>query len=74
MSVHTVQVFLAQDARWTLEVDDPRQVRQYFASRAAAVAAGLKTALEEHVALLVHGAHDGPDEILLKERDGDQSP
>lgn len=74
MSVHTVQVFLARDARWTLEVDDPMQVHQYFASRAAAVAAGLKTAIAAHVALLVHGAHDEPDEILLKERDGEQSP
>jgi len=74
MSVHNVQVFLARDARWTLEVDDPLQVRQYFTSRAAAVAAGLKTAIAEHVALLVHGVHGEPDEILLKERDGERRP
>lgn len=54
MTTITVQVLLTDDARWAVEIDGVAQYTTY-ASRNAAIAAGVHMAMENDAVLMIHG-------------------
>ncbi|WP_432258627.1 DUF2188 domain-containing protein [Cupriavidus sp. TMH.W2] len=55
MSISTVQVVPTEESRWVVETDDPSMTRLSYATRRAAIAAGVHMAMEQDAVLMIQG-------------------
>ncbi|SPR99512.1 DUF2188 domain-containing protein [Cupriavidus taiwanensis] len=62
MTTITVQVRLTDDARWTVKVDGVEQYTTY-PTRNAAIAAGVRMAMENDALLMIHGVGSKDSEL-----------
>ncbi|MBB3006062.1 DUF2188 domain-containing protein [Cupriavidus alkaliphilus] len=65
MTTITVQIRLTDDARWKVEIDGAEQFTTY-PSRNAAIAAGVRMAMENDALLMIHGAGKKDSELDLR--------
>ncbi|CAG2154859.1 hypothetical protein LMG31506_05212 [Cupriavidus yeoncheonensis] len=63
MSTKIIRVLLTEESRWAVEADDTLGTRVIYPSRGAAIAAGVRMAMAEDAALLIHGVDEEPSAL-----------
>ncbi|WP_454735345.1 hypothetical protein [Cupriavidus necator] len=69
MTVHVVKVMQDKSGKWVVATNGVWDHRISHASRAGAIAAGVRKALEENVSLFIQGIDDEQLKSPLEERD-----